>query len=186
MVDACVPPDRARAAVERIEVGILQPDVPLEFDDADLEGGTVADVLRDPDRFVGATLADPFEGIGYGRGKAKVMRRPDGSLWIHSFAHGRTVYDLRLDYGACQAAIAAAPSRDVANVFVDVALRADLDPAQIEQLLDLVQRITGIGKRPLDQMLKTARQQRKARESNSDAGTRRCANRPASALPVVT
>src|SRR6266446_6001830 len=40
--------------------------------------------------------------------------------------HGRTVYDLRLDFGACQTAIAEAPSRDVANALFDVALRADL------------------------------------------------------------
>jgi hypothetical protein len=40
----------------------------------------VGDVLADPDRFVGATLADPQEGVEYGTGKAKVMQRPDGSL----------------------------------------------------------------------------------------------------------
>jgi hypothetical protein len=50
-------------------------------------------VLANPDRFVGETLADPLEGIEYGRCKAKIMRRADGSLWIHSFAHGRTVYE---------------------------------------------------------------------------------------------
>ena len=47
--------------------GILLPDVALPFDDADLAGITVADVLADPARFEGATLADPLEGIDYGR-----------------------------------------------------------------------------------------------------------------------
>ena len=40
------------------------------------------------------TLADPLEGVEYGRGKAKIMRRADGTVWIHSFAHGRTDYEL--------------------------------------------------------------------------------------------
>ena len=48
-------------------------------------------------RSVGATLADPLEGVGYGTCKAKIMRRADGTLWINSFAHGRTTYDLKLD-----------------------------------------------------------------------------------------
>jgi len=36
--------------------------VVLPFDDDDLAGCTVADVLADPERFEGATLADPIEG----------------------------------------------------------------------------------------------------------------------------
>ena len=52
--------------------------------------------LKDPARFVGATLADPLEGPDYGRCKAMVMRRADGTPWINSFAHGRTVYKLTL------------------------------------------------------------------------------------------
>ena len=58
-----------------------------------------------PTRFVGETLADPLEGVAYGRCKAKVMRRADGSLWIHSFAHGRTTYELKLDAAALEAAL---------------------------------------------------------------------------------
>jgi hypothetical protein len=73
---------------------VLLPDVILPFDDRDLDGVTVADVLADPDRFEDETLADPLEGIAYGRGKAKVLLRPDGTPWIHSFAHGKTTYTL--------------------------------------------------------------------------------------------
>ena len=67
----------------------------LPFDDADLAGETVADVLADPTRFEDATLADPLEGVAYGAGKAKIMVRADGMPWIHSFAHGRSVYELK-------------------------------------------------------------------------------------------
>ena len=59
-----------------------------------------ADVLADPERFVGATLADPNEGVDYGRCVAKILRRSDGTLFIHSFAHGRTIYELKLDAAA--------------------------------------------------------------------------------------
>jgi AAA domain-containing protein len=92
-----VAPDVAVRTVERQCEGILLPDLVLPFDDGDLAGATVADVLADPARFEGETLADPLEGIEYGTGKAKIMRRADGSLLIHSFAHGRTVYELRRD-----------------------------------------------------------------------------------------
>ena len=57
--------------------GILLPDVALPFDDVKLTGITVAAVLADPARFDGETLADPLEGVEYGRCKAKIMRRAD-------------------------------------------------------------------------------------------------------------
>ena len=77
---------------------MLLPDVVLEFDDEDLRSPTVGDVLAALDKFVGLTLSDPQEGRGsYGRTKAKIMRRDDGSLWIHSYAHGRSIYELKFD-----------------------------------------------------------------------------------------
>ena len=83
----------ARQVIIRQCEGVLRPDVELPFDDPALAGCTVGDVLTDPERFEGETLADPLEGVSYGRCVAKVMRRADGTPWIHSFAHGRTIYD---------------------------------------------------------------------------------------------
>jgi len=58
----------------------------------------LAAVLEHPARYDGATLADPIEGVAYGRCKAKVMRRDDGTPFIHSLAHGTsTIYELRYD-----------------------------------------------------------------------------------------
>ena len=54
----------ARKTIERQCAGILHPDVELPFDDPELAGCTVRDILADPERFVGATLADPIEGAG--------------------------------------------------------------------------------------------------------------------------
>ena len=52
----------------------------LEFVDKELEGCTVGDVLADPKRFDRRVLADPIEGVAYGRTTAIVMlRRSDRS-----------------------------------------------------------------------------------------------------------
>jgi hypothetical protein len=160
-----IPLERARQLIEQQCGGVLGPDFTLQFDDPDLDGVTVADVLADPDGFAGETLADPLEGIEYGRCKAKIMRRADGSLWIHSFAHGRTVYELRLDAAAVRKAVENATKEDAADVFVAGVLRAEIEPDELEALIRLVAEKTGIGLRPLAQKLKAARErQRKERE----------------------
>jgi hypothetical protein len=94
--------DEARATVNRwIDRKELTGDFPLPFDDRELAGATVAGVLAAPKTFIGRTLADPVEGPAYGRGKAIVFRRQNGSLFIHSFAHGGTVFELKeLEEGA--------------------------------------------------------------------------------------
>jgi hypothetical protein len=56
--------------------GVLLPDVELPFDDPELAGKAVGDVLADPERLVGETLADPLEGVAYGTNKAKIMLDP--------------------------------------------------------------------------------------------------------------
>jgi hypothetical protein len=85
--------------------GVLRPAIVLPFDDEKLAGCTVGDVLADPERFEGETLADPLEGVAYGRCVAKIMRRADGTPWIHSFAHGRTIYELKFDAASVRKAM---------------------------------------------------------------------------------
>jgi hypothetical protein len=96
--------------------GMLMPSMTLEFDDGDIGIVTVGDVLDDPDRFVGETLADPLEGVGYGRCKAMVMRRDDGEIFINSFAHGRTFYDLAFDASMVRQEIDGAPPQSAVDV----------------------------------------------------------------------
>jgi hypothetical protein len=86
--------EAATRILEAQHAGTLEPDDVLPFDDAELAGCTVSDVLKDPERFVGRTLADPIEGPAYGRGKAMVRRRKNGTLYINSFAHGGIQYEL--------------------------------------------------------------------------------------------
>jgi hypothetical protein len=76
------------------------------------------------------------------------MLRPDCTPWIHSFAHGRTTYELRLDHRAVESALNRARPDEVVGLFVRLALRAELDKGEIEQLRELVHRISGTGKAP--------------------------------------
>src|SRR5271166_1795535 len=41
----------------------------------------------------------------YGRCKAKIMRRADGTLFVDSFAHGGIQYELKWDFAAAKAAL---------------------------------------------------------------------------------
>jgi hypothetical protein len=136
--------------------GVLLPNVVLPFDDEDLAGRTVADVLADPLQFEGATLADPLEGVEYGTCKAKVMRRDDGTPWIHSFAHGRTIYNLKYDAAAVKAIIEETPAEEVTRRFGEIVARAHLSEAETEVLRNLVAKISGCGKRTINKMVKDA------------------------------
>jgi hypothetical protein len=96
MTAAGLPEAEARARIDRwLARRELSGDFPLPFDDPELAGMTVEQVLTAPDRYVKKTLADPIEGPGYGRGKAILFRRDNGSLFINSFAHGGGTYELK-------------------------------------------------------------------------------------------
>jgi hypothetical protein len=168
--------DDARHMVERQCNGILLPRVVLAFDAVELEGTTVADVLADPARFVGNTLADPVEGVAYGRCKARVMQRGDGTVWIHSFAHGRSIYDLKLDAAAVEVALNEAATSDVVSVFVRRSLTADLGADELERLRDLASRLAGVGKRAVSEKLKAARAEQKKQQAREEQ-VRRTAER---------
>jgi hypothetical protein len=148
--------------------GLLLPDVDLPFDDDDFAGCTVRDVLADPARFEGATLADPLEGFEYGTCKARVMRRADGTPWINSFAHGRAVYELKHNAGTVRAAMDQAADDAVVKTFVKLALAADLCAAEIEELRNEAAKRAGVGKRTISNMLKTEQQQRTAKRKEQE------------------
>jgi hypothetical protein len=178
----------ARHAVERRLKGILLPDDVLLFDDEELGEKTVADVLADPDGFVGETLADPIEGIEYGPCKAKVMQGPNGSLWINSFAHGRTVYDLKHDKASIEAAVRAALDQDKVAVFIRLLLMADVSAIEEQQLRTLVCTLTGTTARPLSAMIKAAREAHKRQRAEAERlrrATERTDPRPQLPAPLA-
>jgi hypothetical protein len=139
--------------------GILLPDLVLPFDDPNLAGITVGDVLADPARFEGTTLADPLEGIEYGACCARIMRRADGTPWIHSFAHGRTMYELKQDAASVEAALNKAPANEVAAAFVRLAIASELDADELEHLRGLASQRAGVGKRAIERKLNATRRE---------------------------
>ncbi len=169
-------PAAAHRTVSRQCQGVLLPDVVLPFDVADHEGATVADVLANPAKFVGATLSDPLEGVEYGRGKAKVMRRSDGTLWINSFAHGRTVYELRYDAASVEAALNIGGPIEAADRFVNLVLAADLEPDEEQRLRDLTCKLSGVQARPLGAKVKAARASQQKQHAKAEV-ERRAASR---------
>jgi hypothetical protein len=165
--------------------GVLLPDVVLPFDDPAFAGCSVADVIADPDKFEGATLADPLEGVDYGVCKAQVMRRADGTIWIHSFAHGRTVYELKLNAAAVRAAMERADKEPVVKLFIELAVAADLDDEEIEDLRNLAAEKSGINRRTISGMLKAAFKKKDAQRVQ-EMKARRLAERrdPRPLIPV--
>jgi len=183
-----ITPTAAECVVERQCQGILLPAVVLPFDADDMVESTVGDVLANPSRFVGATLADPLEGVVYGRCKAKIMQRSDGSLWINSFAHGRTVYELKHDAGTAGAAVEAADPADAAEVLVRMLLAADLAADEEQRLRDLVVERAKVKARPLGAKIKAARDehaQRRRAEQKEQAAASRLSRRIQLAAPLV-
>jgi DNA polymerase I-like protein with 3'-5' exonuclease and polymerase domains len=157
-----MPERAARQAIIRQCEGVLRPDIILQFDDPALNGCTAGDVLENPERFEGATLADPLEGVSYGRCVAKVMRRPDGTPWIHSFAHGRTIYALQLDASAVRKAMQQSAKDEVVATFALGAAGADLDVTERAELRQLAKTLSGIGLAAIDAALKAAQEQQAA------------------------
>jgi hypothetical protein len=166
-----IDPARDGPVIERQCDGVLLPGVELAFDEDEFAGATVGEVLEDPGKFEGATLADPVEGIEYGRCKARIMRFDNGEPWINSFAHGGVHYSLRYDFSTAQSILENAADDRVVDCFVQVVVYGDLDPVEIERLINLAHKRSSIGKRALRQKLKGI--QNRARQSH-----RRPAGRP--------
>jgi hypothetical protein len=151
---SCTLETARRAVARQCETGILLPGIILHFDDPDLGDVAVADILATPDRYIGETLSDPLEGEDYGSCKAMVMQRPDGSLWINSFAHGRTVYEIKHDAASVTAAIEAAGVTEAADVLARLTPVSDMDATQESTLRALASQRANVGLRAISQRIK--------------------------------
>jgi hypothetical protein len=159
-----LPIETASRLVAQCRTGLLYPYRVLEFDD--LGPKTVAEVLADPESCTGCTLADPIEGIDYGRCKAMVMRGDDGTLFIHSFAHGRSFYFLRYDLRTAISAFKNAPTVDRA---AEILASANLEADEREQFQDTVADATGIGSRAISKRFKDEEQRRQRERARAAA-----------------
>jgi transposase len=178
-----MPEKAARQVVVRQCEGVLRPEIVLPFDDEELAGCTVGDVLADPERFEGETLADPLQGVAYGRCIAKIMRRADGTPWIRSFAHGRAIYELKHDAAGVRAAMEKAAKADVVATFARLAASADLDEVELADLRQLTKKLSGVGLGVIDTALRSARQQQ-AKQKAMAARARRQDPRPRIWSPI--
>src|SRR5262249_26036352 len=101
---------------------------------------TVGAVLAAPDMFIGETLADPLEGLDYGRCKAKMLRGANGALVIHTFAHGGALYHLRHDARSAAAALNSAPADGIVDHAMAVFATSELEPDELAAFAEAVAR----------------------------------------------
>jgi hypothetical protein len=147
LIEHGVAPKRARSTAEAWSKGVLRPDAVLDFDDSEIGRKTVAAVLADPARFDGETLADPIEGVGYGRNCAIVQ----GSS-IFSFAHGGARYQLAHDAASIEAAIMAAPEPSASEVLAKLIIKADVALDEKKPLCKFAGARPGVGTRIAERM----------------------------------
>ena len=150
--------------------GVLLPFVELAFDH--IGNVTVADILDEPERFIDETLADPLEGISYGRCKAKVMRAREGGILIHSFAHGRGIYYLRHDLRSAKAAIANLPAGGLVDEAMAIFGASDLEDDEVHDYANTVAKAANVSlKGVLARISKEQRERDQARrKATMDAG----------------
>ena len=171
--------------------GVLFSDVELEFDHLGIV--TVGAVLADPDRFIGETLADPLEGVDYGRCKAMVLKGDNGTLLIHSFAHGRSIYFLRHDLKSAKAAFAQAPADGMVDHALAILAQAELEEDELAEFVAVVSKAANVGVRVLMKRIKKERaehqaeRQRASMDSQTDGRIIRPRPEPdGELLPTVT
>jgi hypothetical protein len=117
------------------------------------------------------------------------MLRADGTPWINSFAHGRTVFELKLDAAAVRAAVDAIDKEDeeeIISTFVRLALRASLTAVEAKRLTVHVNKLTGCGVNALNKTLKEAEKERGVERARAEYN-RRAAERkdPRPLLPAA-
>jgi hypothetical protein len=157
LMERGMPRDRALATAEAWGKGTLRPGAVLEFADPEIGVKTVADVLADPSRFIGETLADPIEGAPYGRATAIVLQRyDDGGLEIKSFAHGGAYCALKHDAASVETAVLAAPEDEGARILSGLIVSSDLGVDEKKRLAKLAGARAKVGSRAAEKMMAEA------------------------------
>ena len=160
-----IPVTTALRLIQARHRGVLLPYVDLDFDHLGIV--PVAKVLADPDRFIGETLSDPLEGADYGRCKAKVMRDDEGGLFIHSFAHGRTIYRLRHDARSAKAAIAQMPRDGLVDYAMAILAQAEMEADELAEFAAALAKAAGIGLRAVKARIAKEHREREQAEQKA-------------------
>jgi hypothetical protein len=175
-----IPIEVARRHVAARHDGILMPAMILVMDDDALGNVTVADVLKNPEAFIGETLADPLEGPAYGRCKAMILRdRETDGVFIKSFAHGGACYRLCYDRCLLEAVLHEADRANAIDIFIAKDVQSHIGPDDEAALIRLVAKLSRLGRSPVRQRLKQERDRR-----NREKRAKMEAKRPSSTRPV--
>jgi hypothetical protein len=132
-----VTPTAAKRAARSLTARILLPDVELVFDDKNLgaQGRVlVRGILKDQATYVGKSLADPEEGVSYGRAKAHINVYSSGEAWVYSHAHGGQRFWLRHDAGTIEDAVSAAALGDKPEAYARAVAQSDIEDVAEETL----------------------------------------------------
>ena len=157
----------ARQVVLRQCEGILRPDIELKFDDPDLAGCTVGDVLADPERFEGETLADPLEGEEYGPCKARIMRRADGTPWIHTSRTAAPSTSSSTTPPACAERWRRRRRRTWWRPLSGSPPAPTSTRSRLAELRQLAKKLSGVGLRAINAVLKAAQKQHAAQQAKA-------------------
>ena len=155
----CVTEQVARRIAIKHADGVLLPAVELTFADPAIGVVTVGAVLADPDKYVDEPLADPWEGPSYGLQTAKVLRRPNGSIFVNSFAHGGQTFELKFDAEAIKKILDETAASNVVETMINHVLTGSLDEVETDALVRQAAKVAKVGLRPVQQKLKQARAQ---------------------------
>jgi hypothetical protein len=102
-----------------------------------------------------------------------ISQHESGRLFIHSFAHGGGTYDLKHDVHSAKAALTAAPSEGIADTLCDVVDASDIEPEEVQHLVELVADQAKLGRQVLKRRLKTDQERRSRTRRQAAAAARR-------------
>jgi hypothetical protein len=162
--------EKARAIVAASTQGQLWSWDVLHFDDESLGEVPVADVLADPERFHGETLADPLEGRNYGRSKGKLFWNAHNSVIVNSFAHGGCKYNLQHDADYIEEKVEYGGENAPFILAALMAHAGDFDAVTKERLRNVAAKVGRVGKRAVAQTIKDS--VRKAKQTAAAAAGR--------------
>jgi predicted P-loop ATPase len=90
-----------------------------------------------------------------------MVRGEDGTPFIHSWAHGRVIYDLKHDFASIRKAMETPETKEeIVKTFARLAVDADLEPLELNGLRQQAHKLSGIGLNIIDAELKLAKQRR--------------------------
>jgi hypothetical protein len=96
------------------------------------------------------------------------MQRADGSPWIHSFAHGRTVYELKYDAQTIQDMLYTCNPAEVVDTLVRLLLLADVAPDEEHRLCEITLSLGMVKINPLKARIKAAKERQREERARAE------------------